>query len=55
MEKKWGICQKNKRQNIAKVWYVIFPVAAIHPPTGGSAPGIAPIKVFHGDICFIGV
>ena len=55
MEKKWGICQKNKKQNIANVWLVTVPVAAIHPPTGGRAPGIAPIKVFHSDLCFMGV
>ena len=55
MEKKCGICQKNKIQKTTKAWFVIFPVAASHPPTGGIAPGTAPIKVFQGDFCFIGV
>ena len=54
-DKKWGICQQNIIANNTPVIEVNSFVTANHPPTGGKAPGIAPIKVFHGDFCFIGV
>ena len=54
-ERKWGICQQNKIPNKAAVIDEISLFAANHPPMGGKAPGIAPIKVLIDDIFFNGV
>ena len=53
-ERKWGICQQNKIPNKAAVIDEISLFAANHPPMGGKAPGIAPIKVLIDDIFFNG-
>ncbi len=54
-DKKCGICQQNIIANIAAVMFVNSLEAANQPPTGGSAPGIAPTSVLIEDIFLNGV
>ena len=53
--KKCGICQQNKMLNSIQAGISSEPVAAVHPPTGGNAPGIEPIMVFQVVIRLLGV
>ena len=49
------ICQNSSTPNTASPPTSIRPVAAVHPISAGSAPGIAPIQVAQCERCFIGV
>src|SRR5215831_15411965 len=55
MEKKCGICQRNKIENSARATLLILPVAAVQPISGGIAPGTAPISVHNVVRVFSGV
>ena len=55
IERKCGICQKNKILNNIHAGASNVPVDATQPPTGGKAPGTEPIIVFNELICLLGV
>ena len=52
---KCGTCQKNRIANSVHPIGSTSPRTAAQPISGGNAPGIAPMIVFHSDLRLSGV